>query len=174
MALGAAIQAAALMALPTPAPSLTQTVLLDVLPHSIGIVTAGNYVERVLERNMAIPVEQSRIFSTSRDGQTEVKIRIVQGESRQADENTPLGELVVAGLRAAPRGQVEVLVTFEVDTNGILNVTALDRDSGRICKKSVKVSGELDDRALQSAALRIRTGSASMSAEPRRHARARC
>jgi molecular chaperone DnaK len=158
VALGAAIQAAALMALPTPVPSLNQTVLLDVLPHSIGIVTAGNYVERVLERNMSIPVEQSRIFSTSRDGQAEVKIRIVQGEARQADENTPLGELVVAGLRAAPRGQVEVLVTFEVDTNGILNVTALDRDSGRIIKKSVKVSGELDDRALQSAALRIQQG----------------
>ena len=64
----------------------------------------------------------------------------------------------VSGLRAAPRGQVEVLVTFEVDSNGILNVTALDRDSGRICKKSVKVSGELDDAAVHSAQLRIQSG----------------
>jgi len=155
VALGAAIQAAALMAVPTPRPSLSQTVLLDVLPHSIGIVTAGNLVEKVLERNMAIPVEQSRVFSTGRDGQTEVKIRIVQGESRRAEEDTPLGELVVSGLRPAPRGQVEVLVTFEVDTNGILNVTARDRDSGRICKKSVKVSGELDEGAGKNAALRL-------------------
>jgi len=117
-------------------------------------VTAGNYVEKVLERNMAIPVEQSRIFSTSRDGQAELKIRIVQGESRRADENTPLGELVVSDLRPAPRGQVEVLVTFEVDTNGILNVTARDQDSGRIIKKSVKVSGELDERAMSKIELR--------------------
>jgi molecular chaperone DnaK len=154
VALGAAIQAASLMAVPTPQPSSHQTVLLDVLPHSIGIVTAGNYVEKVLERNMSIPVEQSRIFSTSRDGQAELKIRIVQGESRRADENTPLGELVVSNLRPAPRGQVEVLVTFEVDTNGILNVTARDQDSGRIIKKSVKVSGELDDRAVSKIELR--------------------
>jgi molecular chaperone DnaK len=154
VALGAAIQAAALMAVATPHPSATQTVLLDVLPHSIGIVTAGNLMEKVLERNMSIPVEQSRVFSTSRDGQTEVKIRIIQGESPRADENTPLGELVVSNLRPAPRGTVEVLVTFEVDTNGILNVTALDRDSGRICKKSVKVSGELDESAVAKIALK--------------------
>jgi molecular chaperone DnaK len=157
VALGAAIQAAGLMAVPTPQPSATQTVLLDVLPHSIGIVTAGNMVEKVLERNMAIPVEQSRVFSTSRDGQGEVKIRIVQGESRRADENTPLGELVVSDLRPAPRGAVQVLVTFEVDTNGILNITARDRDSGRICKKSVKVSGEIDESMLTKLALRSQT-----------------
>jgi molecular chaperone DnaK len=149
VALGAAIQANALMAAPTPQPMAHQTVLLDVLPHSIGIVVAGGFVDKVLERNMAIPVEQSRVFSTSKDGQQEVTIRIVQGESRRADENTPLGEVVVSELRSAPRGEVEVLVTFEVDTNGILNVTALDRDSGRICKKSVKVSGELDDDEIQ-------------------------
>jgi molecular chaperone DnaK len=148
VALGAAIQAAALMEEPTPEPATAQAILLDVLPHSIGIVTAGGLCEKVLERNMAIPVEQSRIFSTSRDAQTEIKIRIVQGESRNAAENTALGTLVVGNLRAAPRGEVEVLVTFEVDTNGILNVTARDRDSGRIYTQSVKVSGELDDAAI--------------------------
>lgn len=149
VALGAAIQAATLMARPTPQPGEGQTVLLDVLPHSIGIVVAGGFVDRVLERNMAIPVEQSRVFSTSKNGQTEVKIRIVQGESRRASENTYLGEIEVGELRPAPRGEVQVLVTFEVDTNGILNVTALDKDSGRVCKKSVKVSGEVtkDDLA---------------------------
>jgi molecular chaperone DnaK len=157
VALGAAIQAAALVAAPTPRPRATQTVLLDVLPHSIGIITAGDRVERVLERNLAIPVEQSRVFSTSRDGQTEVKIRIVQGESRRADETTPLGELVISDLRPAPRGQVEVLVTFEVDTNGILNVTARDRDSGRICQKRVTVSADIDEAAAQRIALRPAT-----------------
>lgn len=154
VALGAAIQAYSLMAAPSPGLQQNQTVLLDVLPHSIGIVAAGGMTERVLERNMSIPVEQSRVFSTARDGQSELKIRIVQGESRRSDENTPLGELVVDGLRAAPRGVVEVLVTFEVDTNGILNVTARDRDSGRIYKKSVKVSGELDERGIDSISLK--------------------
>ncbi|MCC6748740.1 MAG: Hsp70 family protein [Deltaproteobacteria bacterium] len=154
VALGAAIQAHSLMAAPTPEPASTQTILLDVLPHSIGIVTAGGLSEKVLERNMAIPVEQSRVFSTSRDHQTELKIRIVQGESRRADENTALGELVVGDLRPAARGEVEVLVTFEVDTNGILNVTARDRDSGRLYKKSVTVSGELSDTAIGQISLR--------------------
>jgi len=161
VALGAAIQAAALMAAPTPRPDAKQTVLLDVLPHSIGIVVAGGFVDKVLERNMAIPVEQSRVFSTSKDGQTEVRIRIVQGESRRADENTSLGEVVVSDLRPAPRGEVEVLVTFEVDTNGILNVTALNRDSGRVCKKSVKVSGELDEQMIDQLSAKHGTGIAT-------------
>jgi molecular chaperone DnaK len=154
VALGAAIQAASLMASPKPMPDPDQAVLLDVLPHSIGIVTAGGYSEKVLERNMAIPVEQSRIFSTSKDSQTELRIRIVQGESDRARDNTPLGELVVSGLRQAPRGEVKVLVTFEVDTNGILNVTARDRDTGRICKRAVKISGELDEEFLSRIALK--------------------
>ncbi len=154
VAAGAAIQAASLMAAPSPHPAKTRTVLLDVLPHSIGIVTAGGLCEKVLERNMAIPVEQSRIFATSRDGQTEVKIRVVQGEARDAASNTALGTLVVGNLRPASRGEVEVLVAFEVDTNGILNVTARDRDSGRIYQKSVKVSGELDDGAIAEISLK--------------------
>ena len=155
VAMGAAIQAASLMADPRPDASPEQTVLLDVLPHSIGIVTAGGFAEKVLERNMSIPVEQSRVFSTSKDGQTEVKIRIVQGESDRARENTSLGELVISGLRPASRGQVNVLVTFEVDTNGILNVTARDRDSGRLCSRCVKVSGEeLDEDSLTKISLK--------------------
>lgn len=154
VAVGAAIQAAALMASPTLSHAGTQTILLDVLPHSIGIVAAGGVVERVLERNMAIPVEQSRIFSTSRDNQTEIRVHIVQGESLRAEENTSLGELPVVGLRPAKRGEVEVLVTFEVDTNGILNVTAKDRDSGRVYRKSVKVSGELDEQAIKKMTLK--------------------
>ena len=154
VAMGAAIQAAALMAAPTPTMGHTQAVLLDVLPHSIGIVTSGGYCEKVLARNMPIPVEQSLLFSTSKDNQPEVKIRITQGESESADENTPLGELVVTGLRAAPKGEIQILVTFEVDTNGILNVTARDQDSGRVCKKSVKVSSELDDENIDAIRLR--------------------
>lgn len=154
VALGAAIQAYSLMAAPSPIPNKNQTILLDVLPHSISIVSANGAAERVLQRNMSIPVEQSRVFSTARDNQQELRIRIVQGESPRSEENTPLGELVVDGLRPAPKGEVEVLVTFEVDTNGILNVTAKDKDSGRVYKKSVKVSGELDDSAISSISLR--------------------
>jgi molecular chaperone DnaK len=168
VALGAAIQASVLLAEPSPRPDPSHMVLLDVLPHSIGIVVAGGFVDKVLERNTSIPVEQSRVFSTSKDGQREVRIRIVQGEARKAEENTYLGEVVVSDLRSAQRGEVEVLVTFEVDTNGILNITALDKDSGRVCKKSVKVSGELDDHDIEQLSRRYRDEDASVAAEGER------
>lgn len=132
-----------------------RTVLLDVLPHSIGVVAANGAVQRVLRRNVAIPVEQSKLFSTAHDNQTEICIRIVQGESLEAQHNTELGVLTLDNLRAAPRGKVEVLVTFEVDTSGILNLTARDRDSGRIYSKRVKISADLADRS-RSAELAVR------------------
>jgi len=102
-------------------------------------------MEPIIERNAAIPVEKTRRFSTSRDGQSEVKIRIYQGESRKVAENTFLGELVVGGLRPAPRGTIDIDVTFEVDTDGILNVSARDLDSGRLHSTRVKISGDLSE-----------------------------
>ncbi|MBI5482501.1 MAG: Hsp70 family protein [Deltaproteobacteria bacterium] len=150
VALGAAMQAAALSATPSPDPRQVKALLLDVIPLTIGIAAAGGMMEPIIERNAAIPVEKTRRFSTSRDGQTEVKIRIYQGESRKVAENTFLGELVVGGLRPAPRGTIDIDVTFEVDTDGILNVSARDLDSGRLHSTRVKISGDLsEDRIAQ-------------------------
>ncbi|HEY3353961.1 MAG TPA: Hsp70 family protein [Polyangia bacterium] len=145
VALGAAMQAAALSAAPTPDPRQVKALLLDVIPLTIGIAAAGGMMEPIIDRNAAIPVEKTRRFSTSRDGQTEVKIRIYQGESRKTAENTLLGELVVGSLRPAPRGQIDIDVTFEVDTDGILNVSARDLDSGRLHSTRVKISGDLSE-----------------------------
>ena len=145
VALGAAMQAAALSQAPSPDPRQVKALLLDVIPLTIGIAAAGGLMEPIIERNAAIPVEKTRRFSTSRDGQNEVKIRIYQGESRKISENTLLGELVVGGLRPAPKGQIDIDVTFEVDTDGILNVSARDLDSGRLHSTRVKISGDLSE-----------------------------
>jgi molecular chaperone DnaK len=148
VALGAGMQAAALSAAPTPDPRQVKALLLDVIPLTIGIAAAGGMMEPIIERNAAIPVEKTRRFSTSRDGQAEVKIRIYQGESRKVQENAFLGELVVSGLRPAARGSIDIDVTFEVDTDGILNVSARDLDSGRLHSTRVKISGELDENRI--------------------------
>ncbi len=145
VALGAAIQAESLLAAAQPEPSARQAVLVDVLPHSISVVTPSGYVEQILHRNMPIPAEQTRTFATDEDGQREVRIRVVQGESARLQDNAPLGEMVVSGLRPAQRGEVRVQVCFEVDVNGILQLTAKDLDSGRVCKRSVKISGEISE-----------------------------
>jgi len=150
VAVGAAIHAATLMGAPLP-DQQAAALLLDVLPHSIGIAAAGGFTERVIDRGTAVPVEQTRVFATGRDGQEEVRIVVVQGESRYTRENTPLGELVVGGIRRASRGEVEIEVCFEVDQSGILNLTARDRDSGRTHAKKIKLSGELTEAQIRDA-----------------------
>jgi molecular chaperone DnaK len=119
-----------------------RALLLDVVPLTIGIAAAGGAMEAIIPRNTPVPVEQTRRFSTSRDGQTEVKIQVFQGEAARYAENTYLGEMKIEGLRPAPRGQVDVDVTFEVDTDGILHISARDLDSGRVMRKRVKLGGE--------------------------------
>src|SRR5262249_29662310 len=96
-------------------------------------------------RNTPVPVQQTRRFSTSRDGQTEVRIQVFQGDAPLYQENTYLGEMKIEGLRPAPCGEVDVDVTFEVDTDGILHISARDVDSGRVMRKRVKLGG--DDEA---------------------------
>ncbi len=105
--------------------------LLDVTPLSLGVETAGGLCESVIRRNATIPVEQTRVFATTNDEQTTVVIRISQGESRKFSENQTLGELELSGLRAAPRGEVAVAVTFELGADGTLNVRARDVETGR-------------------------------------------
>ena len=113
---------------PKPKPS---SLLIDVTPLSLGIETVGGFTERLIERNSPVPTDQSRIFTTSADNQTQVKIRVYQGESKKAAENDLLGEFELGGLRKAPRGEVKIEVTFELDANGILHVTAKDLETNK-------------------------------------------
>ncbi len=114
-----------------PQPAAPPPLLLDVTPHTLGIETVGGYCEGVIGRNAAIPVEQTRVFSTGSDGQDSVSVRIVQGESRRLDENQPLGQVDLTGLRQAARGEVKIEVTFLMDADGTLGVRALDQETGR-------------------------------------------
>ncbi len=119
VALGAAIQGAALLQ------SSEQLLLLDVTPHSLGIMTAGRHFEELIAQNTTVPTSSSKVFTTSRDNQTAVKILVMQRDDAE-DHNELLGEFVLTGLRRAPRGEVEVEVTFKIDTDGIVSVSATD------------------------------------------------
>ncbi len=123
--------------------------LLDVTPHSLGVETVSGYCEAVIKRNAAIPVEQSRLFTTANDGQVEVRVRIVQGESRRLEENQQLGEILLSGIRQERRGHVKVSVTFVMDANGTLGVKAKDLDSGREQTIRVQLVGALPDAEIQ-------------------------
>jgi len=140
VALGAAIQGAALI------DEGQDMVLLDVTPHTLGIMVVGGYFEELIPQNSTVPISRSKIFTTVRDNQTAVKILVMQGESRRADENELLGEFILTGLRRAPAGQVEVEVTFEINADGIVSVHAKDMETGK--EQSITVtstSGLTDD-----------------------------
>ncbi len=130
VAMGAAIQAANLINVISGARA-PDSLLIDVTPQSLSVGTVGGFTERVIERNSPIPASASRVFTTIRDGQTEVKIRVFQGESRSAAESELLGQFSLPELRPAPRGEIRVEVTFDIDSNGILNVSAEDLETGR-------------------------------------------
>ena len=140
VALGAAIQGAALI------DEGQDMVLLDVTPHTLGIMVVGGYFEELIPQNSTVPISRSKIFTTVRDNQTAVKILVMQGESRRADENELLGEFILTSLRRAPAGQVEVEVTFEINADGIVSVHAKDMETGK--EQSITVtstSGLTDD-----------------------------
>ena len=126
VAMGAAIQGAALI----DAAAAPDMLLLDVTPHSLGIMVAGGYFHRLIDRNTTVPTSKSHVFTTVRDDQTSVKIVVFQGESDRAEENELLGEFVLSGLRKAPKGEVEVDVTFEISADGIVGVSAQDLETG--------------------------------------------
>jgi molecular chaperone DnaK len=123
--------------------------LLDVTPQSLGIETVNGYCEVVIKRNAAIPVEQTRVFSTAQDGQVLVKVRICQGESRRLDENQALGEIELSGLRAAARGDVKIGVTFVIDADGTLGVRAKDLETGREQTVRINLLGGMPDEEVQ-------------------------
>ncbi|PRP96353.1 Hsp70 family protein [Enhygromyxa salina] len=151
VAVGAAIQGAALLGSLVPMasggvsmPSMAQSaVLLDVTPRSLGVGTIGGNVDFIIERNSVIPVEQTRVFTTTTDSQRYVRIQVCQGESANFDGNTKLGEILLTGLREAPRGSVSVAVTFEINTDGLLEVRALDQDTGQEQVATMRVLGGL-------------------------------
>ncbi|MRG91030.1 molecular chaperone DnaK [Polyangium spumosum] len=132
VALGAAVQGAALV------DESKQMVLLDVTPHALGIMTYGSNFEELIPMNTTVPTSRSKIFTTSRDNQTAVKILVMQGESAQAEGNELLGEFVLTGLRRAPKGQVEIEVTFAIDSDGIVSVGAKDLETGQ--QQSIQVT----------------------------------
>jgi len=132
VALGAAIQGAALV------DDKQEMVLLDVTPHALGIMTFGSYFEELIPQNTTVPTHRTKIFTTSRDNQTAVKILVMQGESQRAEENELLGEFILTGLRRATKGQVEIEVTFEINADGIVSVRAKDLETG--LEQSIQVT----------------------------------
>jgi molecular chaperone DnaK len=123
--------------------------LLDVTPLSLGIATFGGHFAKLIERNTTVPVRKSHIFTTTRDNQSAVKIRVLQGESEQAIENDLLGEFVLTGIRQAPKGEPEVEVTFDIDANGIVSVAARDLETGKEQSITVNATGTLDEEEIQ-------------------------
>lgn len=140
VALGAAIQGASLLDTGT---SDNNMLLLDVTPHALGIMTAGSNFEEVIAQNTTVPTSSAKVFTTSRDNQTAVKILVMQGESRNAADNELLGEFILTGLRQAKRGEVEIEVTFQIDTDGIVSVSAKDLENGKAQSIQVTASSGL-------------------------------
>ena len=146
VALGASIQAAALV---DDSPEMDM-VLLDVTPHTLGIMVVGGYFEELIAQNTTVPTSRTKPFTTVRDNQTAVKILVLQGESRRAEDNELLGEFVLTGLRRAPAGEVTIDVTFEINADGIVSVHARDVETGK--EQSITVTAtsgltqdEIDD-----------------------------
>lgn len=137
VAAGAAIQGAVL------AGEVRDVLLLDVTPLSLGIETMGGIATRLIERNTTIPSRKSQIFSTAEDNQSAVDIKIVQGERELARDNKLLGEFRLDGIKAAPRGRPQIEVTFDIDANGIVNVSAKDKDTGKEQKITITSSSGL-------------------------------
>jgi molecular chaperone DnaK len=132
VALGAAIQGAALV------DEKKQMILLDVTPHALGIMTFGSFFEELVPQNTTVPTSRAKTFTTSRDNQTAVKIMVMQGDSEQAEQNDLLGEFILTGLRRAPKGQVEIEVTFAINADGIVSVGARDLETGQ--EQSIQVT----------------------------------
>ncbi len=143
VALGAAVQAGVLQG------DVRDVLLLDVIPLSLGIETLGGVATKLIERNTTIPSNKSQVFSTAADNQTSVEIHIVQGERPMASDNKSLGRFILDGVPPAPRGMPQVEVSFDVDVNGILNVTAKDKASGKTQSIKIEASSGLKDEDIK-------------------------
>jgi molecular chaperone DnaK len=139
VAIGAAIQAAVLSG------DVKDVLLLDVTPLSLGIETLGGVMSTLIEKNTTIPTKKQQVFSTADDNQTAVTIHVVQGERKQAEQNKSLGRFDLTDIPPAPRGMPQVEVSFDIDANGILNVSAKDKATGKEQSIVIKASGGLAD-----------------------------
>merc|ERR1719415_120700 len=138
VAMGAAIQGGVL------AGDVTDVLLLDVTPLSLGIETLGGVMTKLITRNTTIPTKKSQVFSTAADGQTQVEIKVHQGEREMAQDNKILGQFQLVGIPPAPRGVPQIEVTFDIDANGIVNVHARDKGTGKEQQIVIQSSGGLN------------------------------
>jgi molecular chaperone DnaK len=138
VAVGAAIQAAVIKG------EVKDVLLLDVTPLSLGVETLGGMMTRVIERNTTIPARRTEVFSTAEDNQPAVDIVVLQGERERAADNRVLGRFRLENIRPAPRGEPQIDVTFDIDANGILNVTAKDKDTGAEQRITIREVTNLD------------------------------
>ncbi|AZO57149.1 MAG: molecular chaperone DnaK [Mesorhizobium sp.] len=143
VALGAAIQAGVLQG------DVKDVLLLDVTPLSLGIETLGGVFTRLIERNTTIPTKKSQVFSTAEDSQSAVTIRVFQGEREMAADNKALGQFDLVGIPPAPRGVPQIEVTFDIDANGIVNVSAKDKGTGKEHQIRIQASGGLSDADIE-------------------------
>jgi len=138
VAVGAAIQGGVLQG------DVKDVLLLDVTPLSLGIETMGGVMTKLIDRNTTIPTSKSEVFSTAADNQPQVEVHVLQGEREMAEGNKSLGRFILDGIPSAPRGVPQIEVTFNIDANGILNVTAKDKGSGKEQNITIQGSGSLD------------------------------
>ena len=145
VAMGAAIQSGVLTG------TVGDLLLIDVMPLSLGIMTIGDHFAKIIEGNSPIPIKQSQIFSTASPYQSNVEIQVLQGERERASANKLLGKFILKGIRRAPAGVPQIEVTFDVDTNGIVNVSARDLDTGKNQEITITSSNNLSQEEIQRA-----------------------
>ncbi|PSW56832.1 molecular chaperone DnaK [Photobacterium leiognathi] len=143
VAVGAAVQGGVL------AGDVKDVLLLDVTPLSLGIETMGGVMTKLIEKNTTIPTKANQVFSTAEDNQSAVTIHVLQGERKQASYNKSLGQFNLEGIQAAPRGMPQIEVTFDLDADGILNVSAKDKTTGKEQKITIQASGGLSDADIE-------------------------